>query len=188
MKKLFNTSKWFMLIAGIIIAILGVTMLFTPLESLITLAIFIGISMLISGISEIAAFFGEETGARSGWMLASGIISTLFGIWTMFGSGTAALVAVIPFIFAAWVMTSGISRIAGSIAIKNEGFGQWGLILAFGIIGTLLGFMLLFSPVLSAAVVAFSIAFLLLSHGINNIIIFFRMKSIGDRINRHTDQ
>lgn len=185
MKSTLKTINWFTLIAGILIAILGIVMLFTPLENLVTLAIFIGISMLISGISEIVSFCGEEKGQRSGWLLASGIITTLFGVWTLFGRGTAALVAVLPFIFAVWIMTSSITRIAGSVSLKTEGFGGWGWILALGIIGTIFGFVLLFTPVLSGMIVAYSLAFMFISYGINSIVIFFRMRKLGNQIRKH---
>ena len=78
MKRALNFMTWMLLTSGILIVILGITMLFTPLENLVVLAIFIGISMLISGISEIASFFSEQQGYRSGWMLASGILSAVF--------------------------------------------------------------------------------------------------------------
>lgn len=182
MKKIFKSMKWLLLISGILILILGITMLFTPLENLITLAIFIGISMLISGISEIISFCNEEKGNRSGWMLASGILSTLFGIWTIFGSGTNALIVFIPFIFAVWVLSSSIMRIVGSISLKSEGSPVWGWLLAFGILGAVFGFLLLFSPVLSGVIISISIALILISHGVDNILIFFRLNKIGNHI------
>ena len=185
MKKALKSMKWLMLISGILVVILGITMLFTPLSNLVALAIFIGISMLISGISEIVSFCGEEKGHRSVWMLVSGILSTLFGIWTMFGRGTEALVAFLPFIFAVWVMSSGITRIVGAVSLKSEGSSLWGWMLAFGILGTVFGFLLLFSPVLSGMMISYALAFMLISHGVNNIIIFFHMNKIGNHIREH---
>jgi len=182
MKKMLKSMQWLLLISGILIAILGITMLFTPLENLVTLAIFIGILMLISGISEIASFCSEEKGHRSGWMLASGILSILFGIWTIFGRGSNVLVALLPFIFAVWVLSSSITRIVGSISLKSEGSSIWGWLLAFGIVGTIFGFILLFSPVLSGVLISISIAMILISHGVDNILIFFRIKKIGNYI------
>ncbi len=181
-KKAFESMRWLLLASGILIVILGITMLFTPLENLVTLAIFIGIAMLVSGISEIVSFCSEEKGERSGWMLASGILSTALGVWTMFGRGTEALIAVIPFVFAVWVMSSSVLRIVGATTLKSEGYRQWGWMMAFGVIGTILGFVLLFSPILSSLVVAYSIAAMLIAYGVNNIIIFFRMKKIKDHI------
>ena len=109
-------------------------------------------------------------------------------MWFVFALGSAvfaALTSILPFIFAVWVMTSNIMRIVGSISLKNEGFSQWGWLLAFGIVGTILGFILLFTPVLSSAIIAFLIAFMLIVYGVDNIIIFFRMNSLGNKIKKH---
>ncbi len=188
MKKTFKSMKWLLLTSGILIMILGVTMLLTPLENLVALSIFIGISMLISGISEVASFCGEEKGQRDSWLLASGILSTLFGIWTLFGHGTAALAAILPFIFAVWVLSSGIMRIVGAVSIKSEASGLWGWLLAFGILGSVLGFALLFSPMLSAMIISLSIAFMLIAYGIDNVIIFIRMNKIDSYIRDQRDK
>ncbi len=182
MKNTLKTINWLMLISGSLIAVLGITMLFTPLATLVTLAAIIGIAMIISGISEIVSFYGEAKGHRSGWMLASGIITGLLGIWTLFGRGSQALAAIIPFVFAVWVMTSSIMRIVGSINLKAEGFSGWAAIFVLGVIGTILGFILLFSPVLSSVIVAYSIAFMLITYGINNVILFFRLHKLGKAI------
>jgi len=180
--------KWLLLVSGILVVILGVTMLFMPLNNLVMLAVFIGIAMLISGISEIASFFGEDKERRSGLMLTSGILSALFGIWAMFGRGTQALVTILPYIFAVWVMTSGITRIVSSLSLRSEGFFQWGWMLAFGISGTVFGFLLLFSPVLTGLVISLSLALILISHGMNNMIIFFHMQKIGSTIRKSIDK
>ncbi|GAA4653142.1 DUF308 domain-containing protein [Anaerocolumna aminovalerica] len=182
LKKVFKSMKWLMLLSGTMIVILGITMLFTPLQNLVTLAIFISISMLISGFSEIVSFYNEEKVHRSGWLLASGILTTLFAVWALFGHGTKTLAAMFPFVFAVWVMSSGVMRIVGSVSLKSEGYGLWCWIMAFGVLGTAFGFLLLFSPVLSEMIISYSIGFMLISYGIDNIIIFFRLKKIGDYI------
>ena len=184
---MIKATKWFTLISGLLIVVLGVIMLFTPLEDLVALAVFIAVGMLISGIAEIAAFCGEETGKRSGWLLTGGILSTLFGVWAMFGYGTEALASSLPFIFAVWVMTSGIIRIVGSVSLKSEHFSMWGWLLAFGILGTIFGFLLQFTPLLSAVVASVSIAIILISYGINNIIIFCRMNKLGKAVHNRIE-
>jgi uncharacterized membrane protein HdeD (DUF308 family) len=188
MKTVLKSMKWLLLLSGIFVVILGITMLFTPLENLVTLAIFIGISMLISGASEIVSFWNEKKDNRSGWMLASGTVTALFAVWVLFGRGTEALTAILPFAFAVWVMSSGIMRIVGSMAIKSEGSNLWGWILTFGILGAALGFLLLFSPILSAVIISYSIGLMLISYGIDNVIIFFRLKKISDHIRDHLEE
>jgi len=184
MKTMLKSMRWLLLISGILIVILGITMLFTPLENLATLAIFIGISILISGISEIVSFCGEEKGRRDRWMLASGILSTIFGIWTIFGSGAQALISFISFILAVWILISSIMRIIDSISLKSKNSSIWGWVptFAFGIIGAVFGIVLLFSPLLSRIIISVSIALILISHGVDNILIFFRIKKIGNYI------
>ena len=80
-----------MLTSGILITILGISMLFTPFQNLVALVTFVGVSMLISGIAEVIAFFGEEKGNRIGWILSSGIITTVIGSWISFGHGSEFL-------------------------------------------------------------------------------------------------
>jgi len=170
MKKTF---KWLLPIAGLGIIVLGVATIFTPFANIIVLAIFFGIAMLVSGISEIASFAGAEKGNRSGMLLASGILSALLGIWVMFGRGMYAIAIILPFIFAVWVMASGITRIVDSVSGKSEEskIKKWALIL--GILTSLSGFALLFNPILSAGIIAFILSFMLISHGIGTIQLFF---------------
>ena len=182
MKKTLKLMRWLLLLSGILIVILGITMLFTPLQSLVALALFIGISMLISGISEIVSFCNEEKGGRSRWMMASGMITALLGIWTIFGRGAGTLAAILPFVFAAWVISSSIMRVVGSVSLRSGGLAQWGWLLAFGVLGTIFGIFLLFSPVVSGMIVAFTMAGMLIFYGANNILLFFRVKKIADHV------
>lgn len=170
-----RAMRWLFLLSGVLFVIMGMRMFSTPLKSLVVMAIYIGISMLISGISEISLYFNSEPGKRSGWILAGGILSTLFGIWAIFGSGAAVLVAVLPFLFAVWIMSSGVIRIAGSFSMESSGFER-GCMLLLGLLNAALGFAMLFSPYFSAAVAAYTIAFMFMAYGINNIYIFFVLK------------
>jgi len=188
MKALLKSIKWFTLVSGILIVLLGIVMLFTPLQNLEALAIFIGISMLISGIIEIVSFFGEEKGSRSGWTLASGILTTLLGIWTIFGRGSSVLLAMLPFVFAVSVIGSSITRIIGSRSLKAEGFNYWVWVMVFGILGIILGIVLLFSPVFSSMMVAYIVAAMLISYGADNIAIFFRMNKAGNYIRKRFNE
>lgn len=180
LNKIFKSMKWLMLISGSMIVILGITMLFMPLKNLSKVVVFINSSMLVSGISEIASFCSEKSFHRYGWMLASGIITTLFTIWVLFGRGTEVLREVFPYAFALWVLFSGCMRIVGSIAMKSEGSFLWGWILAFGILVMVLGFLLLLFPNLPEMMVSCSMALMLISYGIDKVILFFRLKKIEE--------
>jgi len=177
MKSVSTAAKWLLLISGALIVILGTTMLFHryPWDNLITLAIFIGISMLIAGISEISSFFNSGKEDRSGLLLACGILSILFGAWTVFGPGDLKVAAVLPIIFAVWVMTSGIMRIIASVSSRSHGSKMWIGIVVLGVLEGVFGFVLLFHPMLTALILSFTLAFMLIFYGMNNIMLFFHL-------------
>ena len=172
-----KSMKWLFLLSGFLFVVMGMKMLFTPLDGRVVMAVYIGISMLLSGVSEIALYFNDEPEKRSAWMLAEGMLATLLGIWAVFGRGAAVLVAVLPFLFAVWVMTSGILRIAGAFSMKASD-SEKACMLFLGILNAVLGFVLLFSPYFSAAVAAYAIAFMFIAYGIHSIYIFFVLKKI----------
>lgn len=187
MKKVVRPLKWMMLISGILIVIIGITMFFTPLDNLVLLALAIGISILISGISEIVSYFSRPKNGRSGWILVSGAVSILFGIWTIFGKGSVALAGILPIGFALWVMVSSIFRIAGAVSL-NEGSPQWSWFLVFGILGVVLGIVLLFAPLLSGIIVSCIIAVMLITYGLNNLLMFFRLRAIEQYFGHYFDE
>jgi len=173
--------RWLLPLAGLWIIALGIFTIFTPFGSLVAMAamlIMFGIGMIFSGISEVISFFTAGKGNRSGLMIVSGIISVLFGVWVISGRGLYALAIILPFIFAAWVMSSGITRIVGSMPSKSETskFRFWQFIL--GAITTLSGFSLLFNPFMSAAVISFILPIMLISYGLGTIELFFRLRKM----------
>jgi len=187
---------WFLLIAGIWVIGLGITALFRPLDGLAAIGIFFGIGILFSGISEIASFCGSRKGNRSGMMLACGIMSTLFGIWVIFGRGTDLITYILLFAFAAWVMASGIVRIVDAIsqkpviansggmaAIAYEGkINTWGLLL--GIFATIAGFALLFNPFMSARIVTLVLSIMFISFGVGSIQLFFHLRKLEKEVKK----
>lgn len=181
MEKL-KVLRWLLLVAGILYLIVGVMLFFTPLASLMGVALYIIISMLASGISEILAYATSEKEFRSGWMLASGILTTLLGIWLVFGQGMSAITVVLPFVFAAWMLSAGIMRTVGSFSLKSAGAKGWGWVLASGILGIIAGLILLFSPVLSGLIISYTIAAMFIIHGINDIVMFFDIGSLKKKI------
>ena len=177
--KALKMTKWLLLITGILVTVLGISMLFTPFANIVSLAILIGIIMLLSGISELLSFFVIDREYRSGWILASGAISLLFGVWLLFGNGLPALATMIPFVFAGWVIAGGVTRAIGAFSLKSAGVKNWGWMLVFGILNALMGVILMYSPWLSALLISNLIAFTFISHGINSIAGFFSINRIG---------
>lgn len=186
--KVFKAMRWTTLIAGILLVLLGVVSLFTPMQNLVWLGVVIGIAVLVSGITDLAHYFSTDKSERSGWALAEAIISSLIGVWMVFGSGSGLLTLIIPYIFAAFVLCLGITRIAEAITLRRLGAPRWGWLLALGIVVAVLGVLLFFAPLISASFVSVALSLLILTYGISNITLYVSMRRAGKYIrNRLSD-
>ena len=175
-----HTLLWLLPLSGLALIAMGVIMFFTPLANFIALTFFFAATMLVTGIMEVIGFFSRRRGKRSGLALGGGILSTLFGVWMFFGSGMLYAAIAIPFIFAAWVMTSGVIRVVDAVSRDNEkGKIKIGSLL-FGFLGTVVGFSLLFNPMMSALIVARMIGVLVAIHGFGTISLFFHLRKLPD--------
>lgn len=180
--KLLKTMKWSHLISGILFALLGIVTLFTPLYNVAWLAAIISIALLVSGIAELINYFTTNKAERSGWLLAEAILSTLIGVWMVFGSGSWVLSSILPYIFALFVFASGIVHVVESFQLKAAGGHMWGWLLAFGIICAVLGGFMFFSPLFSASFIGVMLSLLFIGHGISNIAMYANMQRAGNYI------
>ncbi|MCL1804208.1 MAG: DUF308 domain-containing protein [Eubacteriaceae bacterium] len=178
-----KSLKCLLQMSGTLTAILGIIVLFAPLSSLALLARFIDIAMLIDGISEIAAYIGEDKRQGSAMVLAGGIFSALIGCWALSATKNKAMG-----IIAVWLIATGATRVLGSFSRKSENSALWGWQMALGALGSALGFMLLISAHLSAALITSALAAMLISHGIGNIILFYLLDNLSraDRGNTYS--
>ena len=184
--------KWLLPASGTLIAILGITALFAPMENLAKLAALIGAAMLLAGIPQIGFFFWNEMGARSRIALACGILSASFGVWTWLGGGATAQAGTLTSALAVLVIARDIARVFLSLSLKAGGSSLWAWILAFGIVGAALGALLLIALAAAAIATAAAIAaaaaaavprllaFMFIAHGTNSITIFFGLYKACD--------
>lgn len=162
-----NNYWWLTVIIGILFIIIGVWSLFTPVETLLTVAYFVGFMFLFTGIAEI--FSVSSSNGNWGWSLLSGVIDFIIGVlFVTMPAGEAVLV--ISFLFGFWILFRSILGLGLVLSLKNSTnqsvANSSKNIIALPIIGILLGFIFLMSPVIasgfivgifSAAVITFGI-------------------------------
>jgi len=177
---------WVSPIIGIIAIILGMWCIANPGATLAVLGALFIAGFLISGIFEIIfAFSNKDTLKGWGWTLASGIIDVLFGfILLAIPVGT---IAVLLFFVGFWVMFQSIWGIGSSIELQRNGIRGWGWILALGILGLILSFILIVNPVFAAEFIIYLLAVTLLFYGIMRIYYGFRLKSLHKELDEHED-
>ncbi len=114
-----NMGIWH-LIAGIVIAVLGVYVWFNPAATLLGLALYLGIIFIVVG----AGYFMLSFSNRSGWYLTVGILDMLVGVIFVGNLGLTA--ATLPIVLALWFLAIGVMQIVASFSLRREGYSWVG--------------------------------------------------------------
>lgn len=169
-KEVHRGFDWFSLIAGIVLVGAGIASYMHPDDTLKFISICIGIAALVKGFYELwfRRGIGVMFGKSSGWLLFTGIVDIILGLLFVFRAASG--VVVIAYIFAFWFIFDSIAEIATASYFKqlNRGYYTWNLIL--NIIALILGFILLFNPLLAATTLVLLIDFYLVLIGVIKVI------------------
>lgn len=161
---------WFSLVVGIILVIAGIASFMRPDATLKFVSVCLGIGLLVKGIYElwfrqgINNWFGE----KSGWLLFMGIVDIILGLLFIFRAASG--VVVIAYIFAFWFIFDSIAEIATANYFKRLNRGYYVAMLILNILALLVGFVLLFNPLIAASTLVLLISFYLLLIGFIKII------------------
>lgn len=172
---------WLLLVLGIITLIVGLLIVFNPQAAVITIAIFLGIYLIISGIFTLVRGFGDKL-ETSGKVLAIivGVISIILGILCLRNIASAVEILVL-FIGIGLIMRGILELILGFSAKGVEGRG-W--VIFLGIITLVAGIVVLVWPALGLGVFVYVIGITLIIMAILEIIASFRVKSVSNKMDQ----
>lgn len=160
-----KSSIW-LTVTGVIFIIAGIAVLAYPGLTLESLAVLLGISILITGIAQLAAFIGNTQEER-GWVLFAGIADVIIGLFLLLNITPTALA--LPFIIGFWAMFTSLSKVAAAFSLKKRGFKNWGILLAAGIIGFVIACLIIYYPVFGALFITAYVSVFLLFAGAMSI-------------------
>lgn len=164
-----TVSRVLWIVAGALLIIAGVYCLCRPDAGLLTLSLYIGITMLISGMIDIVIFAkwnGRMFGA--GWFLADGILTVLLSLFLLFNQSFTMLS--LPFIFGMWLLFSGINQFVNSFELQSLGVKGWGWLTALGVVLAIVGFFSFFDPIADLFALSILVGVLLICEGIATIV------------------
>lgn len=162
-------SRVLWIVAGVLLIIVGIYCLFNPDVGLLSLSLYIGSAMLISGIIDIVIFAkwnGKMFG--TGWFLADGILTVLLALFLLFNQAFTMLS--LPFIFGMWLLFSGINQFVNSFELQSFGVRGWGWLTALGILLAVVGFFSLFDPIANLFALSILVGILLICEGVAAIV------------------
>lgn len=114
-EKVQKLSVWH-LIAGIIMAALGIFVWFNPMASLVAMALYLGIVFIVVG----AGYFMASFAYRSGWYLLVGFLDMLVGVIFVANLGVTA--ASLPIILPCGVWPSGRCKLFRPFSCATAAF------------------------------------------------------------------
>jgi uncharacterized membrane protein HdeD (DUF308 family) len=178
-----TARKTLFVILGILMILAGITCFFTPVETSSVIPFIFGLAMVIDGIGRIIAWFSiREYAPRSGWVLASSIISLVFGLILTTSPMLQMSVGVFVVLLTGWwILALGIIRIVHAfhlLKLKREsdgfGFGEklgsnWWIALILGALLTIFGIIVILNPMLGLGVIGVLVGCSVITAGINLI-------------------
>lgn len=162
---------WGELIVGVALIILGAATFVRPSGALSGIVFVYGILAIITGIADIVFYVQQEkrTGFGPALSLVTGILSIIAGVFLLLNIDAGKWVMVV--LFPLWFITHCIARLCHLPEIRlMAGTGYYYFTLIVNIIGLVLGFVMIFNPMLSFFSVSYIIGFYLILIGIDYLV------------------
>ena len=167
---------WLFLLRGIVVIVFGIAILLLPDVASYVLVLVIGAFAFFDGaLMILAAVRGSHEGGRWIALLVAGLAGLAFGI--IIYRQTDAAAYVIAYLFAAWLVVTGIFEIIAAVELRKTIANEWLWILS-GILSLGFGAAFAFLPGLGLIALAYMI-------GIYAIIAGFALVGLSMRLRKH---
>src|ERR687898_1928029 len=133
----FELAKkwWVLLIRGILLIIIGLLAFVSPL----TWVIFVGIYILIDGITMLMSGFSDQPAGQSRWPLVIlGVLGLIAGLIILWDPALGGIT--LTTIVAAWAVIGGILTIVSALRLREEIDNEWWLVLS-GVLAIIFGIL-----------------------------------------------
>ena len=174
-----SSFGWLGLLTGIFMIVLGILVFVVPDLIMTSMVAFFGIVAIIMGVTDIILFIRVEryTGFGPILSLITGIISVMSGVALLIYPKLGAIMLTV--LFPIWFIAHCISRLMQVHHIRLvAGNRMYGFTLVVNIIGIILGFMMLLSPLFTLSAIRCVAGCYLVLLGIDSIL------TAGSRVGR----
>lgn len=145
-EKIFNRVQICWIIAQLLLIGCGILALCNKGEQLVSISVYLGISMLLVGSINIYVYYKEQKKLHgSHWLLADGMSTVLLSLFPLFNQMIQP--SIIPFFFGVWELFSGILKVIDSSELKEERIKGWKWFRGIGCIEILSGVASLLKPI-----------------------------------------
>lgn len=180
-KKILKAIWWFVLLRGIVLALLGILLLTRPAATVTLIIWFLGAYWFVDGIvTLVKSIKGRKTQKNWGWGVFVGIIGIIAGL-VVFSQPVLAALLTTTFLvyflgFAA--MISGIASIVTAISLRKKISHEWSMIFG-GAAWFLLGLLLVAHPLAGMLVLIYTVGILAIIGGMTLVANAFVIRGIA---------
>lgn len=168
--KLVRCAKTGNIVSGTAFFILGVILMLYPEASLRWLSRAIGTVMLASGIIRLVGYFSKDLYYLAfQFDFALGILSILFGAILVFKP--TLFISTVQIIMGVFALVNGLFALQTAMDSKKFGMRYWWILLAFSVVSSVTGLVLIISPLKTAAAVITLTGITLLIAGADKIFV-----------------
>jgi len=182
-QKAYNSTKWALLLRGLLSLAVGIVILARQMDSVVALALVIALWSLFDGIVGIVRSFTLRGIVQHWWvLLLAGIVGVAFGVAALYYFPGLSLTFAVVWT-AYWLTISGV--MAGYIAWQERTAGlSWGWTMAFAVVAILGGLFAFMNPQATLASLLGVLAGFAIISGVFLLIGAAKMVSIGEDIRR----
>ncbi len=168
---------WLLLIKGFILILLALVIMFNPRQTLLMISIYMGISLIITGIT-LLLISAELKKAMENWTmrLAEGLLDIVFGFFLLAHPDVSMVI--IPILIGFWVIFYGVLILSGSFQFSDAMKVRKKAILIVGIITIISGFIIAYNPNITIVSVGMLIGIPVLIIGFANLFFAINLKNL----------
>lgn len=171
-------KNWYIpLLVGLFFVVVSIVTFSSPASSLLALAVLFSLSFLFGGVAEIVfSVTNKDQLENWGWSLAFGIITFVVGVLLLINP--ALSMATLAFYVGFVVLFRSIAAISFALDVKRYGSKNWGILLAFGILGAIFSFILIWNPAFAGMSIVILVALSFLFTGLFSIYLAFQLRKL----------
>lgn len=184
-KSIFKTftetiKHWYIpAIVGSIFIAVGIYTFASPATSYVALSILFSLSFLFAGLSEISFSLTNKNEMDNwGWMLAFGILTT--GVGGLLLANPEVSMLTLSFYVGFLIIFRAISAISFSLDLKDYGIGDWGALMALGVIGLIFGVLMIWRPTFAGMTIVVWTGLAFITTGIFSLYLSFKLKKLNE--------
>lgn len=172
---------WLSIIVGLVALAAGFIVLINPLTSYITIAIWLGVAVLISGIIGLVQSFSSDSAlVRNGWVILAAIADIIIGLLLIFNMVITAVM--LPTLFGVWLLYRGFIGVVMGMDLRSCRVPNAGWVVLGSVIMIVISLAVLLMPEsLGVEAIVLFVAAAFLIYGFSSISLGFRLYDVHRR-------